>query len=133
MVFCTQDYLSRRHEMLQERAPRPPQSGRANTASAVQGANTRPDDDEKPSLNFDDDFEAGFALTGLLAGSSNRYFHPNGDRFMMTVDSGASHHVVDDELIPSLRKSIRCYKKQEPKTIVTNESEKVFATATGTI
>ena len=38
-------------------APRPPQSGRTHTVSATQGASTRPNDNEKPSLNFDDGFE----------------------------------------------------------------------------
>ena len=150
-------------ECYKQGAPRPPQSGRAHTASAVQGASTRPNDVKKPSLNFDDGFEEGFAFTGLLAGSGNRGFHPNGsgnrgfhpngsgnrgfhpngsgnrgfhpnnDRFTMLVDSGASDHLIDEELIPRLRKSIRDYKKlKNPKTIITN-GNKVFATATGTI
>ena len=63
-------------ECYKQGAPRPPQSGRAHTASAVQGASTRPTDDEKPSLNFDDGFEEEFAFTGLLADSGNRVFTP---------------------------------------------------------
>ena len=125
-------------------APRPPQSGRAHTASAVQGATTRPNDDEKPSPNFDDGFEEGFAFAGLLAGSGNRGFHPNGsgnrgfhpnsNKFTMLVDSGASDHLIDEELIPRLRKSMRDYKKvNDPKTIMTNGNKKLFAAATGTI
>ena len=51
-------------ECYKQGLPRPPQSGRAHTASAVQGTSTRPNDDEKPSHNFDDCFEEGFALTG---------------------------------------------------------------------
>ena len=112
-------------------APRPPQGGRAHTASAVQGASTRPNGDEKPSLNFDDCFEEGFAFTGLLTGSGNRGFHPNSDRFTMVVDSGGSAHLINEELIPRLRKSLRDYKKlKDPKTIMTNGNKKVFATAT---
>ena len=116
-------------------APRPPQSGRAHTASAVQVASTRPsNDDEKPSLNFDDDFEEGFTSTGLLAGSGNRGFHLNSDRFTVIVDSDASDHLIGKELFPTLRKHMREYKKlKEPKIIMTNENKKVFAAATGTI
>ena len=136
-------------EWYKQGASRPPQSGRAHTASAVQDASTRPHDDEKPSLNFDDGFEEGYAFTGLLAGSGNRGFHrrgfhPNGsgnkgfhrdsDRFAMLVDNGASDHLIDEELIPRLRKSMRDYKKlMDPKTIMTNGNKKVFAPATGTI
>ena len=51
----------------------------------------------------------------------------------MLVDSGASDHLMDEELIPRLRKSMRdCKKLKDPKTIITN-GKKVFATATGTI
>ena len=61
-------------------------------------------------------------FTGLLAGSGNRGFHPRGfhpnssgnrgfhpnsDRFTMRVDSGASDHLIDEELIPRLRKSMK--------------------------
>ena len=76
----------------------------------------------------------GFAFTGLLAGSGNRGFHPNSDRFTMIVDSGAWDHLINEGLIPNLRKSTRDHKKlKEPKTILTNGNKKVFATATGTI
>ena len=51
----------------------------------------------------------------------------------MLVHSGASDHLIDEELIPRLRKSMRDYKKlKDPKTIM-NNGKKVFATATGTI
>ena len=52
----------------------------------------------------------------------------------MIVDSGGSDHLMDEKLIPRLRKSMRDYKKlKEPKTIMTYGNKKVFATATGTI
>ena len=52
----------------------------------------------------------------------------------MLVDSGASDHLIDEELIPRLRNSMRDYKKlKDPKTIMANGNKKVFATATGTI
>ena len=52
----------------------------------------------------------------------------------MIVDSGASDHLVDDDLIPRLRNSMKNYKKlKEPKIIVTTGNKEVFATATGTI
>ena len=77
MALCTQDYLSRRHAMLQQGSPRPPRSGSAHTVSDVQGASTRPsDDDEKPSLNLNDDFKEVFAFTGLLDDSGKRGFTP---------------------------------------------------------
>ena len=122
-------------ECYKEGAPRPPQGGRAHTASAVEDASTRPNDDEKPSLNFDNGFEEGFVFTGLLAGSGNRGFHPSIDRFTMLVDSGASDHLIDEELIPRLRKRMREYKTlKDPKTIMANGNNlKVFATSPGTI
>ena len=52
----------------------------------------------------------------------------------MIVNSGASDHLVDDELIPRLRDSMKDYKKlKEPKIILTAGNKEVFATATGTI
>ena len=52
----------------------------------------------------------------------------------MNVDSGASDHLVDEELIPRLRDSMQDYEKlKEPKIIVTAGSKEVLATATGTI
>ena len=135
-------------ECYKQGAPRPPQSRRAHTSSAVQDPSTRPKEDEMPSLNFDDGFEGGFAFTGLLAGSGNRgfyprgfhpngsgnrRFHPNSVKFTMLVDSGASDHLIDEELIPRLRKIMRDYEKlKDSKTIMTTV-KKVFATATGTI
>ena len=51
----------------------------------------------------------------------------------MIVDSVASDHSIDEELIPRLRKNMRDYKKlKEPNIIMTNGNKKVFATATGT-
>ena len=100
--------------MLELRSATPTaQSGRAHTASAVQGARARPsNDDEKPSLNFNNDVEEGFAFTGLLAGSGNTGFYLNSDRFTMIVDSGALDHLIDEEeLIPRLPKSMRDFKK----------------------
>lgn len=50
------------------------------------------------------------------------------------ADSGALDHLVDDQLIPGLRHSMRDSKKlKEPKTVVTACSKEVFVTATGTI
>ena len=51
----------------------------------------------------------------------------------MLVDSGASDHLIDEELIPRLRKSMRDNKKlKESKTILTN-GKILFAKATGTM
>lgn len=78
----------------------------------MQGASTRPaSDNENPSLNFDNDSKEGFAFTGLLADSGNRVFHPHSDRFTVIVDNGGSCHLIDEELIPRQRKSMRDYKK----------------------
>ena len=58
-------------------APHPPQSGHAHIVFAVLGTRTRPaDDDEKPTLNFNDDFNDGFAFTGLLLGSGQKGVFP---------------------------------------------------------
>ena len=54
-------------ECYKQGAPRPPQSERAHTASAVQDVSTRPNDDEMSSINFDDGFEEGFAFAELIA------------------------------------------------------------------
>ena len=78
MVFCTQTYLARRYGMLQARSTTPTEEWTRSHCSAVQDASTRSNDDKKPSLNFDDGFEEGFAFTGLLAGSGNRGFHSRG-------------------------------------------------------
>ena len=52
----------------------------------------------------------------------------------MNVDSRASDHLVDEELIPRLRDSMQDYEKlKEPKIIVTAGHKEIFATATGTI
>ena len=79
-------------ECYKQGAPRPPQSGRAHAAYAIRGASTRPNDYEKPSYNFADGFEEGFALSGLLAGSSN--FFPQkiatGSRCLWTAASSNS-------------------------------------------
>ena len=120
-------------ESFKQGAPRPPQSGCDDTASAIQGASTRPNDDEKSSLNFDIGFEEGFAFTGLRAGGGQRVFRPNRVRFTMIVDSGASDYLIDENRIPRQRKSMKDYKKlKDPKTIMTN-GNKVFATAIGPI
>ena len=82
-------------------------------------------DDEKPPLNFNDDFDKGFAFSGLVVSIGGRCFHLNVDRITMIVDSVASDHLVD---------SMEDYKKlKEPKIIVTAGSKEVLATATGTI
>ena len=93
-------------------------------------------------------------FTGLLAGSGNRGYqpncsvnegvHPNGGgnrgvypnsyRSTMIVDSGASNHLIREELTPRHRKSMRdCKKLKDPKAIMTNGNKKVFATAKSTI
>ena len=52
----------------------------------------------------------------------------------MVVDSGASDHLLDEELLLSLQDSMRGFKNvEEPETIVTAGKEKVFAAATETI
>ena len=52
----------------------------------------------------------------------------------MIVNSGASDHLVDDELIPRLRDSMSDYKElEEPKIIFTAGNKEAFATAPGTI
>ena len=52
----------------------------------------------------------------------------------MIEDSGASDHLIDQELIPRLWKGMGDHKKpKEPKTVVTDGNKNVFATATGNI
>ena len=52
----------------------------------------------------------------------------------MTVDSGASGHLVYDDLTACLRDDIDDYKKlKEPTIIVTAGKKEVLATTTGTI
>ena len=76
--------------------------------AAVLSANSPPsNDDKKPSRNFDDDVEKGFALLGLATGSGGRAIQPNVDRITMIVDSAASDHLADDELIPRLQDSMK--------------------------
>ena len=64
-------------------------------------------------------------MTGSGAGATQ----PDVDRISMIVDSGASDHWVDDELVPNLWDSMNDYKKlKEPKIIVTAGNK-----ATGTL
>ena len=62
-------------------APRPSQNDGAHIAtSAALGATKPPaNDDDKPSLNFDDDFDKGFEFIGLLSDNGERGFHPNSE------------------------------------------------------
>ena len=119
-------------ECIMQGAPRPSENDNAHIASsaAVLSASSSPaSDDEKPSLNFDDDFDKGFAFPELVAGSDGKDFHPNVDRITMIVDICASHHLVDDELIPRLWDSMKEYKKlNELKIIVTAGNKEVLAT-----
>lgn len=51
----------------------------------------------------------------------------------MLMDSGASDHLIGDELIPRQRDSLRVHENlKEPKAIVTACNEKVYGAATGT-
>ena len=69
-----------------------------------------------------------------MTDSDERGFHPNVDRITMIVDSGASDHFVDEELILRLRDSMTDYKKLKgPKIIVTAGNKEVLAAATGII
>ena len=69
----------------------------------------------------------------MVARSGGKGFHPDADMITMIVDSGASDHLVDDELITRLRDSMNDYNKlKEPKIIVTAGSNEVIETATGT-
>ena len=65
----------------------------------------------------------------MVARSGGKGFHPDADMITMIVDSGASDHLVDDELITRLRDSMNDYNKlKEPKIIVTAGNK-----ATGTL
>ena len=133
-MFCTQNCLARRHGMLQARSTTPTAEWTRSHCLCCKGRKHPPQRRRKAVLNFDDGVVDGSAFTGLLASSGNRGFHPNSDRFTTLVDSGASDHLIDKELIPRRRKSMRDYSKlKDPKTITTNWNKKVFATATGTI
>ena len=90
----------------------------ASSAAVLSASSPPANDDEKPSLNFDDDCDKEFAFSGLVAGSDGRGFHPNVDRTTMILDRGASDHLVDDELIPRLRDNMN-KKLKESQIIVT--------------
>ena len=64
-------------------APRPSENDNAHIASsaAVLSASSPPaNDDEKLSLNFDDDFDKRFAFSWLVAGSSGTAIQANVER-----------------------------------------------------
>ena len=117
-----------------EGAPRPKRGG-ANLASAVLSASSPPaNDDHAPSLKFDDDFDKGLACSALNTASDGRISRLHCEKFTMLVDSGASDHFVDEDLVPGLRQRIRGLGiLEEPKPIETAGNKKVFVTATGTI
>ena len=54
-------------------------------------------DDEKPTLKIDDDFDKGFAFSGLVAGSGGRAIQSKVDRITKIVDSGASDRLVNKQ------------------------------------
>ena len=82
----------------------------------------------------DDDFDQGFAFSAQTTENCERTSDSNSDTFTMLVDSGASDHFVDDELISGRQQMMRRYRKLDtPKPIVTAGNKKVFATGTGTI
>ena len=115
-------------------AQRPEHKG-AHLATAVLSAGSPPvNDDENPSLNFDDDFDKGFAFSGLTTRNDGGITVSNPDVFTMLVDSGASDHFVDSELIRGLQQGMVEYRKlEQPKPIETAGNKQVFATATGKI
>ena len=82
-------------------APRPKRGG-ANLDSAAMPASSPPtnDDDNAPSLNFDDDFVKGFACSALTTASDGRTSGFNTKAFTMLVYSGASDHFVDERFNP---------------------------------
>ena len=116
-------------------APRPKRGG-VNLASAVLTASSPPvnDDDNAPSLNFNDDFDKGCARSAVTTANGGRISGLNSENFTMLVDSGASDHFVDEELVPGLRQRMRGLKiLDEPKPIETAGNKKCFATAQGNI
>lgn len=89
-------------------------------------------DDEKPSLPFEDHFDEGFAFSGRTTESGGGISVSNPGEFTMLVDSGASDHFVDDELIPGLRQSMTGYQTlDQPKPIEIAGNIKMFATPSG--
>lgn len=114
---------------------RPSQNDGSHTASAALNTSSPPAGDEgNSSLNVDDEFDKIFAHTKPVAGSGGRSFHPNTDRFTMLEDSGASDHLVDNDLVPGMRQSMRDHTEMNClKPIVTAGNKKVVVTATGTI
>ena len=111
-------------ECYEQGAPRPERGG-AHLASTTLSAGS-------PPVIDDDDFDQGFAFSATGSGTRPSP-HPH-NRFAMLVDSGASDHFIDDELLPGLREGMKEYKTlTEPKPIETADNKKVFATATGTI
>ena len=113
-----------------------PKSGDAHFAPAVLTAGSPPviDDNNEPSLNFEDDFDHGLACSALATGSGGGISDPYPDKFTMLVNSGASDHFVDDELVPGLRQRVKGLNiLQKPKSIATVGDKQVFHTATGTI
>ena len=125
--------LARRHGMLQARSAKPTAEWTRSRCLCCTRREHKPQRRRKSVPQLRRWFEERFAFTGLLAGSGNRRFHHNSDKFTMLVDSGASDHLIDEELIPRLRKSMRDNKKlKESKTILTN-GKILFAKATGTM
>ena len=149
MVFCTQNCLARRHGMLQARSATPTAEWTRSHCLCCTRREHTPQRRRNTVLYLRRWFRRGIRVYGLLAGSGNRGFHPRGfhpkssgnrgshpnsHKFTMLVDSRASDHLIDEELIPRPRKSMRdCKKLKDPKTIMTNGNKKVFATATCTI
>lgn len=76
----------------QQEAPRPQGSG--FTTAVLDTFIPLPDNDEKPAINFNDDFDGGFILKdghffSTVISAKGMKFLPDGGGITMLVDSGA--------------------------------------------
>ncbi len=108
----------------QQGAPRP-QEGASHIAQVERSDPVN----EHPDFNKEFDFDGGFMWMAL---SDERTFLPNNNEITMLVDSGATEHFVDDQLIPELKEKMLNYTVlSTPKKIRAAGKHILLGTVTG--
>ena len=115
-------------ECYKQGAKRAESSG-AYTATVLSAAAPPPADTGDPVFKVEGGFDGGFMW---MASTGARTFAPSNSTMTMLVDSGATEHFLDDELIPGLKQLMQDYNLlEEPKKIVTAGNQVLLGTATG--
>ena len=115
----------------QQSAPRPQEGTSHTTTTLNSNADLTAGRNNDLDLSKEFNFEGGFMWMAL---SDGRTFLPNDSEITLLVDSGATEHFVDDELIPELKEKMLNYAVlKTPKPIRAASKQILPGTATGLI